>query len=339
MERIVRRKNHGIIFLGRNSERPTTVTKVINAMTVDVEDYFHVSAFARSIDRASWETRPCRVEANTARLLDLFDSRGVRATFFVLGWVAERYPMLVRDIARRGHEIACHGLTHELVYDQTPELFRAQTHRAKLVLEDLVQAPVLGYRAASYSITACSLWALDILVELGFAYDSSIFPVRHDRYGMAGAARHPGEIATPEQKRIVEFPLSTLEVGRFRLPVAGGGYFRLFPYALTRYAFQRINERDKLPVIFYLHPWEIDPDQPRIAASALSRFRHYNNLRRCEPRLASLLDDFAFDTARSVLEDLGLLAHQKGARSEGARNESSSRRAVSSPLKVRSVAD
>lgn len=294
--------------------RRGVVAKTINAMTVDVEDYFHVSAFSASIDRASWDQRPCRVEANTRRLLDMFDRRGVRATFFVLGWVAERYPALIHDIARRGHEVACHGLTHELVYDQTPTIFREQTHRAKSVLEDIAQTPVLGYRAASYSITARSLWALDILVDLGFAYDSSIFPVRHDRYGMAGASRQPGEIGTPAQRRIVEFPLSTLEVGGVRLPVAGGGYFRLFPYAFTRYAVRRINERDKLPFIFYLHPWEIDPDQPRIAASALSRFRHYNNLRRCEARLASLLSDFAFDTAQSVLASIGLVGHQNGGR-------------------------
>lgn len=276
-------------------------------MTVDVEDYFHVSAFADSIDRSSWDQRPCRVEANTNRLLDMFDARRVKATFFVLGWVAERYPALVKDIAVRGHEVACHGLTHELVYDQTPTVFREQTHRAKTVLEDIVQAPVLGYRAASYSITARSLWALDILIDLGFGYDSSIFPVRHDRYGIAGSSREPGAITAPSGRGIVEFPLSTLDVTGYRLPIAGGGYFRLFPYSFTRYAFRRVNGRDKLPFIFYLHPWEIDPEQPRIAASVLSRFRHYNNLRRCEARLANLLDDFKFDTARSVLTRIGLL--------------------------------
>lgn len=283
------------------------MAKIVNAMTVDVEDYFHVSAFAGTIDRKSWDRQPCRVEANTARLLDLFDGYDVRATFFVLGWVAERYPSLVREIARRGHEVACHGLTHELVYDQTADVFRQQTHRAKSILEDLVQAPVLGYRAASYSITSRSLWALDILVELGFVYDSSIFPVRHDRYGMAHAERRPGTVPTPMQRRIVEYPLTTLAIGGYRLPVAGGGYFRLFPYVLTRFAFHRINQRENLPVIFYLHPWEIDPEQPRVAAGALSRFRHYNNLRRCEARLTSLLNDFQFGTARSVLQTLGLI--------------------------------
>lgn len=286
--------------------------EITNAMTVDVEDYFHVSALASSIDRESWDKLPCRVERNTHRLLDLFDARGVRATFFVLGWVAERYPALIAEIAQRGHEVACHGLTHELVYAQSPETFREQTHRAKTVLEDIAQAPVLGYRAASYSITARSLWALDILVELGFAYDSSIFPVRHDRYGIPNAARWPGEITAPSQARLVEFPLTTLEVAGFRLPVAGGGYFRLFPYALTRYAFRRVNERERRPFIFYLHPWEIDPDQPRVSTSLLSSFRHYNNLRRCEDRLTSLIGDFTFDTARSVLSNLGLLPSSGG---------------------------
>lgn len=279
---------------------------ITNAMTVDVEDYFHVSALAGSIDRASWDRLPCRVERNTQRLLDLFDARGIRATFFVLGWVAERYPGLIREIARRGHEVACHGLTHELVYRQSPQAFREQTRRAKSLLEDLVQVPVLGYRAASYSITALSLWALDTLVDLGFAYDSSIFPVRHDRYGIPGAARWPGAVAAPSGRRLVEFPLTTLDVAGFRLPVAGGGYFRLFPYGVTRLAFRRINERERQPFVFYLHPWEIDPDQPRVRTNPLSAFRHYHNLRRCEDRLVSLLEDFAFDTARSVLANLGL---------------------------------
>lgn len=291
-----------------NCERAkTTGTTIVNALTVDVEDYFHVSAFSKTIGRDSWDMQPCRVERNTARLLDLLSGRGTRATFFVLGWVAERYPQLVREIASGGHEVACHGLTHELIYEQFPEVFREQTYRAKSVLEDHVQQPVLGYRAASYSIVMQSLWALDILVDLGFAYDSSIFPVRHDRYGIPGAPREPGRMRTPSGQSVVEFPLSTVDIAGVRLPIAGGGYFRLFPYAFTRYAFRRINAVDNLPFIFYLHPWEIDPDQPRIAASVFSRFRHYNNLHCCEERLICLLNDFAFDTAESVLKGLGLL--------------------------------
>jgi polysaccharide deacetylase family protein (PEP-CTERM system associated) len=277
-----------------------------NAMTIDVEDYFHVSAFASSIQPAQWDRYPCRVEANTRRLLDLFGARGIKATFFVLGWVAERYPSLVRAIAAQGHEVACHGYSHRLVYDQTPAEFRAETERAKRILEDQVQTPVLGYRAASYSITTKSLWALDILVELGFGYDSSIFPVRHDRYGIPGGSRQPYQRRTPSGQSLVEFPLTTVELGRYRLPVSGGGYFRLFPYFLSRMALASVNRREQRPFIFYLHPWEVDPDQPRVETGWLSRFRHYNNLERCEPRLRQLLADFEFGTVAEVLHGLGL---------------------------------
>jgi polysaccharide deacetylase family protein (PEP-CTERM system associated) len=204
--------------------------------------------------------------------------------------------------------VACHGLTHELVYRQTPELFREETRISKEVLEDLAQAPVLGYRAASYSIVKKSIWALDILGELGFRYDSSIFPVRHDRYGMPDAPREPHRIALKSGVQLAEFPLTTFKIGGYRLPVSGGGYFRLFPYAFTRHALRQVNRRDRMPFIFYLHPWEVDPEQPRIKASALSRFRHYNNLHRCQDRLASLLKHFTFDTAKSVLDGLGLLS-------------------------------
>ncbi len=277
-----------------------------NAMTIDVEDYFHVSAFASAIQSTQWDSYACRVEANTDKLLGLFNDSGIKATFFVLGWVAERYPALVRSIAAQGHEIACHGYSHRLVYDQTPAEFRAETDRSKQVLEDLVQTPVLGYRAASYSITMKSLWALDILVELGFGYDSSIFPVRHDRYGIPGGSRAPYRLRTPSGKSLVEFPLTTVELARYRLPVSGGGYFRLFPYFLTRMALASVNRREQRPFIFYLHPWEVDPDQPRVKTGWLSRFRHYNNLERCEPRLRQLMADFEFGTVAEVLQGLGL---------------------------------
>ena len=279
-----------------------------NALTVDVEDYFHVSAFSKHIDRNDWDRYSCRVEANTRVLLEMFGQAGVRSTFFVLGWVAERYPALVREIAAAGHEIACHGYSHELVYRQTPAVFRDESRRSKDILEDIVQRPVRGYRAASYSIVAESTWALDTLAELGFEYDSSIFPVHHDRYGMPDAKREPHVLKTPAGHSLVEFPLSTFEIGSYRLPISGGGYFRLFPYGFTRYALQRINAKDQLPFIFYLHPWEIDPQQPRIKASLLSRFRHYQNLGRCQQRLTRLLRDFAFDTVEQVLADRGLLA-------------------------------
>lgn len=274
-------------------------------MTVDVEDYFHVSAFSNHIDRNHWDRYACRVEANTHKLLDMFDRAGVKATFFVLGWVAERYPVLAREIGARGHEVACHGYSHELVYRQTPAVFREESGRAKAVLEDAVQKPVNGYRAASYSITSRSTWALDVLAELGFQYDSSIFPVHHDRYGMPDARRDPHALKTPAGHSLVEFPLSTFQIMGYRLPVSGGGYFRLFPYWFTRYALGRINSSEQLPFIFYLHPWEIDPAQPRIRAGLLSRFRHYQNLDRCQQRLARLLQDFSFDTVERVLANRG----------------------------------
>jgi len=279
-----------------------------NALTVDVEDYFHVAALAPSIHRDSWISRESRVVGNTQKLLAIFEEFDVRGTFFVLGWVAERYPQLVRDIAARGHEIACHGYSHRLVYEQSPEEFYQETHRAKNLLQDITGSAVLGYRAASYSIVRESLWALDILVELGFVYDSSIFPVRHDRYGIHDAERAPHRMATPTGKYIVEWPLATARILGFRLPVAGGGYFRLFPYGLSRWGLASINRRELRPFVFYLHPWEIDPAQPRVSASWLSRFRHYTNLGKCEERLRRLLAEFRFSTARDGLAQLGLLS-------------------------------
>jgi len=278
-----------------------------NAMTVDVEDWFHVSALAQTVSRAEWDRCECRVERNTYRLLDLFERRGLKATFFVLGWVADRYPALVRAIAARGHEVACHGQSHQLVYNQTPAVFREETRRAKRTLEDLVQRPVQGYRAASYSITRRSLWALDVLTEEGFSWDSSIFPIYHDRYGVPDAPRRPYRLTAPNGATLAEFPLTTVQLGRYRLPIAGGGYFRIFPYALTRWGLRRVNQVDKQSFIFYLHPWEIDPEQPRVKAGAVSRFRHYTNLDRCEARLARLVRDFDFTTAGEVLSGLGLL--------------------------------
>ncbi len=282
---------------------------ITNALTVDVEDYFHVSALANEIHRDTWDSRESRVEGNVRKLLTLFDESGARGTFFVLGWVAERHPRLIREIAAQGHEIACHGFSHRLVYDQPPEEFREETLRSKTVLEDLTGSAVLGYRAASYSIVRRSLWALDVLVELGFAYDSSIFPVRHDRYGIPDAERMPHRLATPGGRTIVEWPLATARVFGARLPVSGGGYFRLLPYWLTRWGLNSINRREGRPFIFYLHPWEIDPGQPRVSASRLSRFRHYTNLHKCEDRLRRLLREFRFGTARDGLASLGLLAN------------------------------
>ena len=279
-----------------------------NALTVDVEDYFHVEALAPSIGRENWASQEPRVVGNTNKLLAIFEQFDVRATFFVLGWVAERYPQLVRDIAARGHEIACHGFSHRLVYQQSPKEFHEETLRSKNLLEDITGSAMLGYRAASYSITSESLWALDILVELGFVYDSSIFPVRHDRYGIPNAERVPHRMSIPSGASIVEWPLATANILGYRLPIAGGGYFRLLPYWLSRWGLASINRTELQPFIFYLHPWEIDPAQPRVNASWLSRFRHYTNLEKCEGRLRLLLREFKFGTAREGLAQLGLLS-------------------------------
>jgi polysaccharide deacetylase family protein (PEP-CTERM system associated) len=281
--------------------KDTVPTGRLNAMTIDVEDYFHVAALSETIARSDWATMEYRAERNTERLLEIFDQHSVSATFFVLGWVTQRSPALVRRIHAAGHEIACHGLTHELVYRQTPEVFRAETRDSKAMLEDAIGVPVNGYRAASYSITAQSLWALDVLCELGFTYDSSIFPIAHDRYGIPGASTRPGRIKSPKGHEIVEFPLTTRKVMGMRVPVAGGGYFRLMPYWFTRWALRGVNSSDELPFVFYLHPWEIDPQQPRIRASWFSRFRHYNNLDVCERRLQALLREFRFTTMRQLL--------------------------------------
>ena len=281
--------------------------ETLNAMTVDVEDYFHVSALAGSIARDRWDSMEYRAEASTGRLLELFADRGMHATFFVLGWVAERSPGLVRRIAAAGHEVACHGQSHELVYRQAPAVFREETLRSKACLEDLIGSPVRGYRAASYSITRESLWALDVILDAGFAYDSSVFPIRHDVYGLPEAPLRPARITAPSGRTLVEFPLSVAEVLGLRLPVAGGGYFRLLPYAVTRAGLRHVNRSARSPFVFYLHPWEVDPDQPRIAAPLKSRFRHYTNLDVCETRLVRLLSEFRFGRMDRVLADLGLL--------------------------------
>ncbi len=282
-------------------------SQISNAMTVDVEDYFHVAALSQVIRREDWDGMEYRAEQSTRKLLNLFEEVGVKATFFILGWVARRSPELIREIHRAGHEIACHGMSHQLVYTQTPGTFAAETRESKELLEDLTGAPVLGYRAASWSITRQSLWALDTIHELGFKYDSSVFPIHHDRYGIPGAPQRPGLIPTPSGAQLVEFPPSTVSLAGMRLPVAGGGYFRLLPFWLTRYGLRRLNHRERQPFIFYLHPWEVDPQQPRFRASWLSRFRHYTNLDRTEPRLRALLQEFPCTTVENVLTGLGLL--------------------------------
>jgi polysaccharide deacetylase family protein (PEP-CTERM system associated) len=268
------------------SQQPT------NYLTVDVEDYFQVAAFEKVISTDNWEQYECRVVANTSSILELFDAGRVKATFFIVGWIAERYPDLVLEIDRQGHEIGCHSYQHQKIYNLTPEQFREDTRRAKETLEQIIGKPVKGYRAPSYSITKKSLWALDILAELGFRYDSSIFPVYHDNYGIPDAPRFAYRL---EKQDMMEYPISTVQFPGMNLPIAGGGYFRLFPYWFTRMALRRINRKEKQPFIFYFHPWEVDPEQPRIqGAGAKSRFRHYLNLDKTRNRLEHLLQDFKF---------------------------------------------
>jgi len=280
---------------------------VTHAMTVDVEDYFHVAAFAKVIKPSDWHQWPSRVEANTDKLLQLFADHNLKITFFVLGWVAERHPQLVKRICAQGHELASHGYSHQLVYQQTPEVFRSETAKSKQILEDLAQQPVTGYRAASYSITRKSLWALDVLAELGFTWDSSIFPTRHDNYGIPGSPEEPYTLITSSGARLTEFPLTTAKVLGQSIPAAGGGYFRQYPYALSRWLFKRASQNQTRPQIFYLHPWEIDPGQPRVPnASWFSNFRHYTNLKRCLPRLEQLLADFQFGTMSASLGSVNI---------------------------------
>lgn len=277
---------------------------MLNALTIDVEDYFHVTAFERHVRREEWDSYELRVAANTRRILDMLDEFDIRATFFVLGWVAERVPEMVREIAGRGHEIACHGYGHELVYRIGPERFRDDVRKSKALLEDICGERVIGYRAPSYSITNKSLWALDILIEEGFSYDSSIFPVLHDTYGIPDAPRFPHEIVRPSGV-IKEFPLSTLPVmvggKEHRLPIAGGGYLRLLPSWVVSRGMRRINAVEKEPAVLYFHPWEIDPEQPRIRAGLKSRFRHYLNLHRTEGKLKALFGELNFTRMNEVL--------------------------------------
>jgi polysaccharide deacetylase family protein (PEP-CTERM system associated) len=283
----------------------------MNAFTVDVEDYFHVAALSSAISRDSWDRRELRVEGNIERLLGILDEHRVRGTFFVLGWLAERHPELVRRIAAAGHEVACHGYSHQLVYTQSPREFREETLRAKGHLEDTLGHAVLGYRAASFSVTRASLWALDVLIDAGFRYDSSIFPIHHDLYGIPGANPEPHRASAPSGRTIAEFPMSAATFFGVQVPVSGGGYFRILPYWLTRAGLRQINQRHGRPFAFYMHPWEIDPGQPRIKVGAFSRFRHYTNLERCEARLHRVLADFAFTSMHEALQQRGLLSPER----------------------------
>jgi polysaccharide deacetylase family protein (PEP-CTERM system associated) len=274
---------------------------LLNAFSVDVEDYFQVGLFEDAVPRETWDRMEPRVERNTRRLLDLCDQHQVKGTFFVLGWVAERWPQLVRDIRDAGHELATHGQDHRRVTTLTPREFRADVRRSKQTIEDVSGVEVIGYRAPNYSIVRETLWAVDVLVEEGFRYDSSIFPIRHDRYGIPDFPRFPRPFSGRDGKGLHEVPISTVRLAGMNLPFVGGGYLRHFPFAFTRWGMQRLNGFERRPAILYIHPWEIDPDQPRQPVRWIKRLRHYRNLHRTEERLVRLFSDYSFTTIREVL--------------------------------------
>ncbi|MFK7964994.1 MAG: XrtA system polysaccharide deacetylase [Burkholderiaceae bacterium] len=271
-----------------------------NAFTVDVEDYFQVAAFDRHIDRDNWDTLECRVEKNVEQLLTMLAQADAKATFFTLGWIAERYPRLIQSISAAGHEVASHGYGHQKATTQNQQQFREDVLRAKGILEDITGEPVRGYRAPSFSIAAENLWVHDVLATTGHDYSSSIYPVRHDHYGIPDADR----FVHKTDSDLVEIPLTTVPILNRNIPAAGGGYFRLMPYSLSAWMIKRVNQRENKSAIFYCHPWEIDADQPKVAqASAKSRFRHYVNLAHMQDRLSRLLQDFQWDRVDSVFAD------------------------------------
>lgn len=274
--------------------------RITNALTIDVEDYFQVSALAPHFPRSQWDGVPCRVERNVDLILDLLDTHDAKATFFTLGWIAERYPSLVRRITESGHEVASHGYGHERASAQTPESFLADIRLARAVLEDIIGQQVVGYRAPSFSIGLANLWAHDCIAEAGYRYSSSVYPVKHDHYGIPDAPRFPYRL----DSGLIEVPVTTMRWMGRNWPAGGGGYFRLLPYALSRWQIRRVNADDRRPAIFYFHPWEVDPEQPRVReATAKTRFRHYVNLERTEGRLRRLLKDFAWGRADDVFRD------------------------------------
>jgi polysaccharide deacetylase family protein (PEP-CTERM system associated) len=274
---------------------------VLNAFSVDVEDYFQVGAFEGAIPRDTWGGFEPRVERNTRRLLEMCEEYGVRGTFFVLGWVAERWPGLVRDIRDAGHELGTHGQDHRRVTTLTPSEFREDIRRSKATIEGVAGVEVIGYRAPSYSIVRETMWAMDVLAEEGFRYDSSIFPIRHDHYGIPDFPRFPRPVLGKNGSALHEFPISTIRFAGMNLPFVGGGYLRHFPLPFIRWGMRHLNDRERRPAIVYIHPWEIDPEQPVQPVGALTRLRHYRNLDRTEDRLATLFAEYTFSTCREVL--------------------------------------
>jgi polysaccharide deacetylase family protein (PEP-CTERM system associated) len=281
-----------------NARLPST--RITNAFTCDVEDYFQVSALAPHFPRDQWDSVPCRIERNVDRVLELLDGHGARGTFFTLGWIAERFPGLVRRIADAGHEVASHGYGHQRASALTPDAFSADIRLAKAILEDITGQGVTGYRAPSFSIGKANLWAHDCIAEAGYRYSSSVYPVKHDHYGIPDAPRFAWRLPNG----LVEVPITTLNMLGRNWPAGGGGFFRLLPYAVSRWQIARVNADDKRAAIFYFHPWEIDPDQPRVTdATAKTQFRHYINLKRTAARLDRLLSDFSWGRADEVFCD------------------------------------
>jgi len=280
----------------------------LNALTIDVEDWFQVTAFDRSIGFHAWDRCEVRVVENVRRILGLLSEQRIDATFFVLGWIAERYPDLVKSIHDAGHEVGTHGYSHRMISDLTPREFESDVRRSLRAIEEVTDSRVLGYRAPSYSIVAETSWAWEVLVDLGLRYSSSVFPINHDRYGIPWAPRHPFVLRTNGSGRLVEFPLSTVSVMGRNLPVAGGAYLRLYPYWFIRWGLGRINA-EWMPAVVYFHPWEIDPGQPRQQVGLLSRLRHYTNLDRMERKIHALFQDFRFSSVGRVLSTNGFGLH------------------------------
>lgn len=274
---------------------------ITNALSVDVEEYYHSMEFEAAVPAEQHRYLPSRVEESTEKVLALLETLNVQATFFIVGRIAEEHPQLVRGIFQAGHEIACHSYQHELVSRQTPEEFRADVRHAKTILEDLTGERVLGFRAPNYSIGLAQDWAYDILLDEGFSYDSSVYPIRHDRYGYPHAPRFPYEIKAAGSEKLIEFPIGTVRVGGINIPLGGGGYFRLLPVNLFRLGIQRVNKREKQPVMFYFHPWELDPHQPCPPMPFHHRFRHYVGIEKQEAKLSHLLRHCRFGTVREVL--------------------------------------
>lgn len=296
------RRLRGQVTMEGSERVNTSATSIAGAMTVDVEDYFQVAAFTDKVQRKDWDSLPCRVERNLDTILAIFSQHGVTATFFTLGWIAERYPKAIRKIVENGHELASHGYEHVKIHEQQPHSFREDIHRTKAILEEITGQPVKGYRAASFSIDERSFWAFDILAEEGYEYSSSTYPIKHDHYGIPNGLRfayHPSE-----QHSLLEVPISTLNLFGRNIPSGGGGYFRLLPYSFSRWALRRIAANDQKPVVFYFHPWEIDPEQPRVKGISLrSRLRHYVNLSTMEGRLRAVTKDFRWDRMDRVFLD------------------------------------